>query len=127
MTWVYGEEASDADVSEVELRLSTVDGGSTRFEFEHTAVVPDEMWAEYGPGAVGVGWDGGLLGLSLHLAAERSATGSPGSCRTKAASSATRSSEAWGAANGPRRRSGGGRTRGREHDRFYAPDPDATS
>jgi hypothetical protein len=25
------------------------------------------MWETYGPGAVGVGWDGGLLGLSLHL------------------------------------------------------------
>ena len=43
VTWVYGERPSDADASEVELRLSTVDGGATRFELEHTAVVPDEM------------------------------------------------------------------------------------
>src|SRR4029450_10134781 len=30
-TWVYGEVTSEADVSEVEVRLSTVDGGATRF------------------------------------------------------------------------------------------------
>ena len=40
---------------------------STTLVLEHTAIVPDEMWAQFGPGAVGVGWDGGLLGLSLHL------------------------------------------------------------
>jgi uncharacterized protein YndB with AHSA1/START domain len=67
VSWVYGEPASEADVSEVDLRLSTVDGGMTRFELEHAAVVPEDRWAEFGPGAVGVGWDGGLLGLSLHL------------------------------------------------------------
>jgi hypothetical protein len=27
------------------------------------------MWAQFGPGAVGVGWDHGVLGLTLHLAA----------------------------------------------------------
>ena len=25
-------------------------------------------WEQYGPGAVGIGWDGAVLGLSLHLA-----------------------------------------------------------
>ena len=34
-------------------------------ELEHTAVVPEERWDQYGPGAVGVGWDQGLLGLAL--------------------------------------------------------------
>ena len=29
--------------------------------------MPDEIWDQYGPGAVGVGWEGGLLGLALHL------------------------------------------------------------
>ena len=28
----------------------------------------DERWAQFGPGAVGVGWELGLLGLSLYLA-----------------------------------------------------------
>ena len=40
----------------------------TRFELEHIAHVDDERWAEFGPGAVGVGWDLGLIGLGLHLA-----------------------------------------------------------
>ena len=25
------------------------------------------MWAQFGPGAVGIGWDSMILGLSLHL------------------------------------------------------------
>jgi hypothetical protein len=37
------------------------------FELEHAAVVPDEMWDQFGPGAVGDGWDQGLRGLSIHL------------------------------------------------------------
>ena len=67
VTWVYGEVSSPTDVSEVEVRLSPAGDRSTTLELIHTAVVPDEMWEQFGPGAVGVGWDGGLLGLSLHL------------------------------------------------------------
>ena len=37
VTWAYGE----ADASVVEVRLSTIDGTTTRFELEHTAVVPE--------------------------------------------------------------------------------------
>jgi hypothetical protein len=29
--------------------------------------VEDEFWVQFGPGAVGVGWDGDVLGLTLHL------------------------------------------------------------
>ena len=36
-------------------------------EIEHIAHVGDERWAEFGPGAVGIGWDMAVLGLSLHL------------------------------------------------------------
>ena len=32
-----------------------------------TGHVEDAHWAEFGPGAVGVGWDLGLLGLAKHL------------------------------------------------------------
>ena len=42
--------------------------GGTLFELEHTATVPPGMWEQFGPGAVGVGWDGALLGLAMHLA-----------------------------------------------------------
>lgn len=52
------------------VRLTAQGPDRTRFELEHiarTADVPAEMWEMFGPGATGVGWDGGLLGLALHL------------------------------------------------------------
>jgi len=61
-TWEFGGE-----VSWIEVRLSPDPAGGTRLELEHIAHVDDERWAEFGPGATGVGWDGALLGLSLHL------------------------------------------------------------
>jgi uncharacterized protein YndB with AHSA1/START domain len=66
-TWEYGGE-----VSWIELRLSAEADGRTRFELEHIAHVDDERWLQFGPGAVGVGWDLGLVGLSLYLAAGQS-------------------------------------------------------
>ena len=69
MTWVYGEVASPADISEVAVSLTAQGDHETTVMLEHTAIVPDDRWREYGPGAVGVGWDGGLVGLSLHLRA----------------------------------------------------------
>ena len=50
--------------------LPPTDDG-TRFELEHIAHVDDERWAEFGPGAVGIGWDLGLMGLGLHLSSNR--------------------------------------------------------
>ncbi len=67
VTWVYGDVTDPASVSELEVRLAPAGEGSTTLELEHTAVVPDEVWAQFGPGAVGIGWDQGLLGLSLYL------------------------------------------------------------
>jgi uncharacterized protein YndB with AHSA1/START domain len=64
-TWEY-----DGDVSWIEVRLTPVDDSRTRFELEHIALVDDAKWAEFGPGAVGIGWDLGLLGLGLHLGGE---------------------------------------------------------
>jgi uncharacterized protein YndB with AHSA1/START domain len=64
VSWVFGD---DPGFSEVAVTLSTTDGGGTVFELLHSADVPPERWAEFGPGAVGVGWDLTLLGLSLHL------------------------------------------------------------
>jgi len=61
-TWEYGGE-----VSWIELRLLPLPEGGTQFELEHIAHVDDTRWAEFGPGAVGVGWDLGLMGLSRHL------------------------------------------------------------
>jgi uncharacterized protein YndB with AHSA1/START domain len=61
-TWEYGGE-----VSWIELRLTSDGDGQTRFELEHTAAVGDTRWAEFGPGAVGVGWDLLSLGLGRYL------------------------------------------------------------
>ena len=99
VTWVFGEPTSDLSASEVEVRLSPVDDGTTRFELEHVAVVPDEAWAEYGPGAVGVGWEGGVLGLGLHL--RGGTVGDPIAWQVSDEGRAfNRSSSAeWGAAN----------------------------
>ena len=69
VTWVYGM-ADEGGASELEVRLAPAGDGSTTLELEHVAIVPDEMWGQFGPGAVGVGWDGGVLGLSLHLRGE---------------------------------------------------------
>jgi uncharacterized protein YndB with AHSA1/START domain len=128
VTWVYGEGGGDADASEVEVRLSSVDAGMTRLDFLHAAIVPDDRWAEYGPGAVGVGWEQGLLGLSLHLHG-----GSVGNSETWQMSDegrefATRSSEAWGDAN----RAAGADPKVAAQGvanttAFYAPDPEAVS
>jgi uncharacterized protein YndB with AHSA1/START domain len=60
VTWEYGGE-----VSWLTVRLREVDDG-TELVLEHMAHV-DERWTEFGPGAVGVGWDMALLGLSTHL------------------------------------------------------------
>ncbi|WP_410632873.1 SRPBCC family protein [Amycolatopsis sp. cmx-4-83] len=65
-TWEFGGQ-----VSWIEVRL-TAEGQGTRFELEHVAHV-DERWDEFGPGAVGIGWDGALVGLVVHLANRGSA------------------------------------------------------
>lgn len=98
VTWVYGVPASPADVSEVEIRL-TAAGQGTTLRLVHTASVPAEMWDQFGPGAVGVGWEMGMLGLTLHLSG--GSVGDPIAWQVsdEGREFATRSSVAWGAAN----------------------------
>jgi uncharacterized protein YndB with AHSA1/START domain len=63
VTWVIG-----SDATEVEARLSTTDADATALELIHSGVTKAQNWAQFGPGAVGVGWDLTLHGLGLHLA-----------------------------------------------------------
>ena len=49
------------------VRLTPEPDGRTRFALDHIAHVEDEFWAQFGPGAVGVGWDQCVLGLGLYL------------------------------------------------------------
>ena len=60
-TWEFG-----GGVSWLTLRLIPQADG-TRLELEHEAHPMPGFADVYGPGAVGVGWDGGFLGLSIHL------------------------------------------------------------
>ena len=62
-TWEYGGQTTW-----IELRLTPERDGRTLFSLEHIARVDDELWAQFGPGAVGIGWDQALIGLTLHLA-----------------------------------------------------------
>lgn len=61
-TWEFGGE-----VSWIEVRLTEVGGGRTELQLDHVAHVDDTRWTQFGPGAVGVGWDLALTGLASHL------------------------------------------------------------
>ena len=65
VTWEMQGEASWVTVT-----LSPAAEGWTTLTLEHVAIVPEEFWSQYGPGAVGVGWELGLLGLALYLGAK---------------------------------------------------------
>ena len=60
-TWEFGE-----DVSWIELRITSEGPHRSRFELAHISHV-DDHWEQFGPGAVGMGYDGALVGLAIHL------------------------------------------------------------
>ncbi len=61
LTWEYG------GVSWVEVGVADAGDGNARLTLSHIAPLSDH-WAQYGAGAVGIGWEMGLLGLALHIA-----------------------------------------------------------
>lgn len=63
VTWEF-----NGMVSWLEVRVTPEADGRARLELEHTARVDDDLWAQYGPGATGIGWDLALWGLANHLA-----------------------------------------------------------
>jgi uncharacterized protein YndB with AHSA1/START domain len=129
VTWAYGDPSDPASVSELEVRLTPAGDDSTKLDLDHTAIVPDEMWAEYGPGAVGVGWDQGVLGLSLYLKSNTS-VGDPVAWQLsdEGRDFAARSSRAWGAANEAAGADPETAARGVANTiTFYAPPPDEPS
>jgi uncharacterized protein YndB with AHSA1/START domain len=63
LTWEFGGQESL-----VQVELAELSDGGTQLRLEHTVPV-DDHWNQYGPGAVGVGWDLTLAGLLRHLAA----------------------------------------------------------
>jgi uncharacterized protein YndB with AHSA1/START domain len=60
-TWEFGGTTSWIDV-----RLAA-DSDKARLTLEHTAIIEDH-WNQFGPGAVGIGWDLALAGLEGYLA-----------------------------------------------------------
>lgn len=64
VTWEFGEMVSWLTVSLTPAAAGTV------LELVHEAPVDPAMWEQFGPGAVGVGWDLALMALGLHLAAD---------------------------------------------------------
>ncbi len=62
LTWEFG-----GDVSWVEAGFSRDGTDQARLVVTHTQRLSDH-WTQYGPGAVGVGWELALLGLAFHIA-----------------------------------------------------------
>lgn len=61
-TWEFGGQ-----VSWIRVRFTAEPGPRARLTLEHVAQVGDDVWAQFGPGAMGIGWDGAFLGLAQHL------------------------------------------------------------
>jgi uncharacterized protein YndB with AHSA1/START domain len=68
VTWEMHDQ-----VSWLEVRIVPEAEDKTRVELEHVAHVSEDLWSQFGPGAVGIGWDMGLLGLAQHLSPGRPA------------------------------------------------------
>ena len=96
ITWVFGENTTQSDVGEVDVRLVSAGDDRTTLTLEHAAVVASEFWDRFGPGAVGVGWDLTLLGLTNHLAGQEFENRENWESTPEAREFMTRSSEAWG-------------------------------
>ncbi|MBX6387892.1 MAG: SRPBCC family protein [Frankia sp.] len=65
VTWEMGPMVSWLSVT-----LTPADGSAgtgTVLELVHESPVDPQFWAQFGPGAVGVGWDLALLGLAMHI------------------------------------------------------------
>ena len=61
VTWEMGPMVSWLTVSLIP------DGGGTTLELVHEAHVDPDLWKQFGPGAVGVGWDLALMALGLYV------------------------------------------------------------
>lgn len=90
VTWEY-----DGDVSWVDVRLAEDPGGGTRLRLEHVAHVSDDRWDEFGPGAVGVGWDLAMVGLDEHLSTGETVDPDEWSSSARGKELMRRSSDEW--------------------------------
>jgi uncharacterized protein YndB with AHSA1/START domain len=98
VSWLFGPEAKEG-TSEVEVHLTPDPAGGTAFELVHAAVVEEEFFPKYGPGATGVGWDLGLLSLGRHLAGNDITDPSAFEASPEARELSRGSAAAWGEAH----------------------------
>ena len=95
LTWEFGE-----NVSWVEVRFFADEASHIRLKLTHTSLL-SKHWTEYGPGAVGVGWELGLMGLAIHIAQPNEPKPDEAAFATSPDGKAfiTGSSERWGHAS----------------------------
>ncbi len=99
ITWEYYD-----NVSWVTVRLEP-DGGGTRLTLQHLMGKDEESeahWRKYGPGATGVGWELGFLGLGQYLKSGEAVIESDTNIWTASAAGkafVTNCAEAWGEAH----------------------------
>lgn len=111
-TWEY-----DGEVSWIDVRFEADGPGRARFTLEHLSL-PGDHWDEFGPAAVGIGWELGLLGLGGHLAGAplEPAEAAAWTASADGAAFITASGRGWAAAHessgvpGPRARASADRT-----------------
>ena len=90
VTWEFGQATTWLDVT-----LAPADGGA-RLRLEHVALVDDpDQWDEFGPGAVGIGWDLTLLGLGEHIRTGEAVAAEADPMGPDGMEYMTRSSDAW--------------------------------
>ena len=97
-TWEFGGQ-----VSGIEVRVDPDPGSDGAvLTLEHVGHVDDEFWGRFGPGAVGVGWELGFLGLAGHLGAPgvpAAPDGEAWAMSDEGREFSTLSAEAWGEAH----------------------------
>ncbi|MDB4940850.1 MAG: ATPase [Labilithrix sp.] len=97
VTWEYA-----GNVSWVKVDLHDEPAGGTRLELQHLVPLDDPKLTEFGPGAMGVGWDLMLFGLEGHVAGGGTPTPEEGMAWMGSEEGRTfvrTSSQAWGVAD----------------------------
>ena len=99
VSWELGADSSRLTVHLAPER----DEARLTIEHAHTGAADSPFWAQFGPGATGVGWDLALLGLCLHLSTGADRPDDPEAfVRTAAAQRFIRAvSTHWGEASSP--------------------------
>lgn len=93
VTWEFGGQSSL-----VTLELSAAGGGATELVLRH-ALPDDDHWARFGPGAVAIGWELSLHGLTAYLQGDPVPGPDQASADPAAREFMRRSAAAWGEAH----------------------------